>query len=165
VHGSSHLWERLGWICDVAELVQTTSDLDWQLLVERAEAFKVKRMLLLGLSLINDLLDVGVPENILCEVKADQAVQKMAMQVRGHLFSENEHSYQVFEGMARWRFHLRMIERSRDKLWYCIHRATTPTQDEWELIPLPVALFPCYRLLRPLRLGAVAGRKLAERLQ
>jgi hypothetical protein len=165
VHGSSHLWERLGWICDVAELVQTYSDLDWELLVERAEAGKVKRMLLLGLSLINDLLDVGVPENILREVKADQAVQTLALQVRGHLFSEDEYSYQAFERMARWRFHLRTIERSRDKLWYCIHRVTTPNQDDWELIPLPVALFPCYRLLRPIRLSAGAGRRLAERLQ
>lgn len=165
VHGSSHLWERLGWICDVAELVQTSSDLDWELLVERAEACKVKRMLLLGLSLINDLLDVGLPENIMREVKADRTLLKLASQVRGHLFSENEHSYQAFDGMARWRFHLRTIERSRDKLMYCIHRATTPTQDDWELIPLPVALFPCYRLLRPIRLSAAAGRRLAERLQ
>jgi hypothetical protein len=165
VHGSSHLWERLSWICDVAELVQASADLNWELLVERAEAYKVKRMLHLGLFLTSNLLDVVLPEKILREVRADQVVQRLAAQVRGHLFSENRHSYQAFEPATRWRFHLRMIERSCDKLRYCIHRATTPTQDDWELMPLPVALFPCYRLLRPIRLSGAAGRRSADRLQ
>jgi hypothetical protein len=165
VHGSSHLWERLGWICDVAELVQASEDLDWEWLVERAEAYKVKRMLLLGLFLASDLLDVVLPEKILREVRADQVVRKLAAQVRGDLFSEDRPSYKTFGRMTRWRFHLGMIERSRDKLRYCIHRSTTPTQDDWELLPLPVALFPCYRLLRAIRLSGAAGRRLAERLQ
>src|SRR5215208_6688504 len=35
VHGSRHLWERLGWICDVAELI-TRQPLDWTALLKRA---------------------------------------------------------------------------------------------------------------------------------
>jgi hypothetical protein len=165
VHGSSHLWERLGWICDIAELVQSSANLDWEWVVGRAEEYKVKRMLLLGLFLASDLLDAALPEKILGEARTDEVVQKLAAEVRGQLFSENRYQYSTLGRSARWRFHLRMIERARDRVRYCIHRATTPTQDDWGFVPLPVALFPCYRLLRPIRLGGAAGRRLAERLQ
>jgi hypothetical protein len=165
IHGCSHLWERLGWICDVAELVRASVDLDWEWLVRRADACKTKRTLLLGLFLASDLLGVVIPEDVLREARADATVQELAAKVRGHLFSESPQAYNVLKRSARWRFHLRMLEHPRDRLRYCIHRATTPTQNDWEFISLPVVLFPCYRLLRPVRLGGTAGRRLAERLQ
>jgi hypothetical protein len=30
VHGTKHVWERLGWICDVAELIRAHPAMDWQ---------------------------------------------------------------------------------------------------------------------------------------
>ena len=35
VHGSRHLWERLSWICDIAELLSRRS-FDWTTLLQRA---------------------------------------------------------------------------------------------------------------------------------
>jgi hypothetical protein len=79
------------------------------------------------------------------------------------LFSEETSPEETFEGTVRWHFHLQMMERMRDKFRYCIHQATTPTLLDWELMPLPVALFPFYRLLRPIRLSGSFGRRLAGR--
>jgi hypothetical protein len=51
VHGSMHLWERLQWVCDVAELIHVRGQMDWGRLMERATALGCRRALLLGLSL------------------------------------------------------------------------------------------------------------------
>jgi hypothetical protein len=56
VHGSRHLWERLGWICDVAELISRRS-LDWGMLLDRAAKADSERMFLLGLYLAEKLLE------------------------------------------------------------------------------------------------------------
>src|ERR1041385_9192628 len=47
VHGSRHLWERLCWICDVAELI-TKQTFNWTALLERAASADCERMFLLG---------------------------------------------------------------------------------------------------------------------
>jgi hypothetical protein len=165
VHGSTHLWERISWICDIAELVRVAGNLDWEGLMKRASALNCKRMLLLGLVLANDLLDAVLPEEVLHEAQADAEVKALAADVQGKLFPENASARDRFEGLARWLFHFRMIERLRDKLRYCMLRATTPTFFDLELVQLPVVLFPCYPLLRPIRLGGKLGRRLAERLR
>lgn len=165
VHGSAHLWERVGWICDIAELVRVLRNVDWERLLERASALNSKRMLLLGLVLASDLLAADLPERVLREARANAEVKALAAEVHRRLFSEDPGARELFEGSARWWFHFRMIERLQDKLRYCIHRATTPTLSDWELVQMPIVLFPCYPLLRPMRLGGKFGRRLAERLQ
>jgi Uncharacterised nucleotidyltransferase len=165
VHGSTHLWERISWICDIAELVRVAGDVDWELLVKRASALNCKRMLLLGLTLANDLLDAVLPEEVLREAQTDAEVKALAAEVHKSLFTEDLDARELIEESARWRFHFRMIEQLRDKLRYCIHRATTPTLSDWELVRLPTVLFRFYPLLRPMRLGGKFGRSLAERLR
>lgn len=165
VHGSAHLWERIGWICDIAEVVRVSGNVDWERLVKRASELNCKRMLLLGLFLAHDLLDAHLPEGVLREARADAQVKALAAQVHRRLFAEDPGARELFEGSALWQFHFRMIEQLRDKLRYCIHRATTPTLSDWELVQLPTVLFRCYPLLRPMRLGGKLGSRLAERLR
>ncbi|HST21441.1 MAG TPA: nucleotidyltransferase family protein, partial [Blastocatellia bacterium] len=65
IHGSKHLWARLGWICDVARLIEHEKDFNWQLASERAAALGSRRMFLLGLFLANNLLGAPLPEDVL----------------------------------------------------------------------------------------------------
>jgi hypothetical protein len=162
VHGSAHQWERVGWICDIAELIRVSQSVDWERLVKRAYALKCKRMLLLGLILANTLLDADLPQTILDELRADSDVQVLAAEVQRRLFSENQGARELFEGSARWWFHFRMIERPQDRLRYSIHRATTPTLSDWEIVKMPRVLFPFYPLLRPIRLSRKFGRRISE---
>ena len=153
VHGAAHLWERLGWICDLAEVVRASSgDVNWERLLERAEVLNVKRMLLLGALLAGELLDAKFPDKVLDEARLDRAVNRLAGEVHERLFIEDG-PREVAEESAGWRFHLTAMERLQDKLWYCVHRATAPNSMDWEMMPLPAVLFPCYRVLRPIRLG------------
>jgi hypothetical protein len=164
VHGSAHLWERLGWICDLAEIVRTASrELDWNRLLIRADTHNIKRMVFLGLVMTNELLGTELPERILREARLDRTVGALALEVREQLFLDAE-PQEVHEEAAGWRFHWRMMERLRDKIRYCVHRTTAPNSMDWELMPLPAVLFSCYRVLRPIRLLARLGRRLTQRL-
>src|SRR6185295_14836569 len=87
VHGSKHLWERLAWICDVAELVKTRTDLNWSVLLERAVSTGNERMLFLGLYLANNLLDAPLPLHVESKVAKEKMVPSVANEVSERLFS------------------------------------------------------------------------------
>src|SRR5215213_4735975 len=76
VHGSRHLWERLGWICDVAELISRRS-LDWSALLERATKADSERMFLLGLHLAEKLLDAPLPHEVKRRCDADKRLASL----------------------------------------------------------------------------------------
>ncbi len=165
VHGSAHLWARLGWVCDVAELIRIHTNIDWERLTNRAGASGIERMLLLGLFLASDLLQAPLPEKISEKARADTRVGELAGQVYEHLLSGNEGSQQMFEDEAHFHpFHVRAMERPRDKVRYCVRQATTPILKDWALRPLPAHLFPLYRVLRPIRLVGKYGRRFLERV-
>ena len=37
VHATKHRWERLKWLCDIAELLRARQDIDWAAIIERAD--------------------------------------------------------------------------------------------------------------------------------
>ena len=77
VHGSRHLWERLGWICDVAELI-TRRPLDWTALLKRAASADTERMFLLGVHLAERLLDAPLPAEVKQRCDSDQRLSSLA---------------------------------------------------------------------------------------
>src|SRR5207302_43551 len=72
VHGSKHFWERLLWICDIAQLAHIPRGLDWEVALEQARRLGAERMTLLGLHLANGLLGAAVPHPILRPVQEDR---------------------------------------------------------------------------------------------
>src|SRR5215213_6849886 len=86
VHGSRHLWERLGWICDIAELV-ARQPLNWPALLERAAVADTERMFLLGVHLAQLLLDAPVPAEVKQRCDADQRLLSLAENIIEHLFN------------------------------------------------------------------------------
>src|SRR5207244_1068830 len=85
-HGAKHCWERLGWICDVAELLRRTPALDLSGMLAQARSLGVERIMLLGLRLAAELLDVPLPEDVACRARDDRVVGALAAQVRATLF-------------------------------------------------------------------------------
>ena len=35
IHASGHLWERLSWICDISEFIQSNEDINWEDLIRK----------------------------------------------------------------------------------------------------------------------------------
>jgi hypothetical protein len=165
-HGAkpNHRWERLGWICDVAELLRVCQeDIAWERLLARASALGGERMLLLGLALASDLPGVNLPEKVSQRVKIDSTVEAIAGQIRKGLFREDNGRTTFLEGSYFSPFYLRTRERLADKIRYCVRTAMTQTLEDWEFLPLPKALFSFYHALRLIRLTEKYGRRLLER--
>ena len=51
MHGSKHVWSRLIWICDVAQLLVSSPDLDWKEVTREANQSGLWRSLALGVLL------------------------------------------------------------------------------------------------------------------
>lgn len=128
VHGGKHWWERLMWICDIAELVQAHRQIDWQRLLEQARSWGGKRILLLGLFLANDLLGTDLPKVVWQSIAVDPRVKSLAGQLKSQTLSgvhglHNDRSRPVF---YRTTFYLGVRERLRDKVQFFIRYPLRP---------------------------------------
>jgi Uncharacterised nucleotidyltransferase len=61
IHGAKHLWERLGWIADVAALVSRQTGIDWARARASAKAVRAEHLLHTGLRLAADVLHAHLP--------------------------------------------------------------------------------------------------------
>jgi hypothetical protein len=113
VHGAKHHWERLGWICDVAELLRRYPGIDWERVMERASRLGGARMLYLGLFLARSLLGAAVPEALLRQMQVDQVVPSLAARVRLRFFAGVDGPLGAAE---RYDFYLRLGDRVSDKV-------------------------------------------------
>jgi hypothetical protein len=160
VHASKDAWERLKYVCDVAELVRTHQDMDWRRVVERAGRLGSQRMLFIGLLLARDLLETPLPDEVSRRAHADPAVEVLVRRISERLFRRIDHSPRRFAEMPFRPIHMKMRERLRDKVRYLVRFATTHTVGDWMALTLPKPFFFLYYVLRPIRLARTYGRKL-----
>jgi hypothetical protein len=146
VHGSKHLWERLAWICDVAELVKRNADLNWDGLLERAASSGSDRMLFLGLYLANSLLDAPLPQQVETKLEADGTVVSLANEVSRKLFDGVVQTPASISQSIKFNWAVRPGWRSR--LRYC-RLLLQPTDADIETVPLPRPFSFAYYLMRP----------------
>lgn len=157
LHGFTHFWERLGWICDVAGLMDRNKSLDWQLVLKNTNRLGMRRILLLGLVLAADVLDATMPTEIQQIASGDAVVKRLAHEIQGQLFLKESSRPGLFGGAV---LSLNMRERKRDKLKSCFRFVTTPRRYDWLAVSLPDPLFFLYYVLRPLRLAGKYGAQL-----
>ncbi|MBC7232587.1 MAG: nucleotidyltransferase family protein [Chloroflexi bacterium] len=160
VHGTKHCWARLGWVCDVARLIHTRQEMDWEQIIGQANALGAERMLFLGLFLAHDLLGAALPEAVWKRMQGDTAAKSLAKQVKMQILRDTGEPPGILEASL---FHLKARERWRDRVRYSIRLAITPTPGDWASVSLPSALFPLYYLLRPFRLVGAYAPLLAKR--
>jgi hypothetical protein len=175
VHGCKHRWERLDWICDVAELVRSHEEINWADAIKQACTLGAERMLYIGLLLINEMLQVSLPQEVLEKVRNQPVIGLLAAQVNERIYWESGEVPDLLETpltsegimIAALYFHLRMRERLRDKARYCAHLlylALKPSKADQAIISLSASFSFLYYLLRPLRLVNQYGLSTTERL-
>lgn len=115
IHGTKHWWERLRWICDIAELVNSGAITDWNYLDEAAAAANCRRSVDLGLWLAAELLSARLPSPVRQRLRGNAAVRGMTRQISqwlGHS-TLGEPSRNVWR---RFLFRMRACERKRDRV-------------------------------------------------
>ena len=78
MHGSKHVWSRLIWICDVAKMLESEPDLDWDSALREAKRVGLWRCLALGVLLAHRVAGAQVPDEVLRRFEKDRTARKLA---------------------------------------------------------------------------------------
>jgi hypothetical protein len=146
--GESQL--RLNKVCDIAELLRARLDIDWREVHEESSRLRCKHVVAFGLLAASTLLDAPTTGSPFTHSRIDGPT--LLRHLRSRLFPA---PVDASERLTYERFHFRVRERWRDKL-YLRYRATreraAPNAKDFATIALPAPLQFLYYFIRPLRL-------------
>ena len=150
VHAAKHVWGRLIWLCDIAQILKRDG-LDWNFIQSQAQALGITRILYITLLLTNRLLGSEIPAALENALRRDEAARALAEEIAlsvaaGVSYEEEKLSY--------FRLMTRLRESRTDRWRFWSRLAFTPGPGEWAAIKLPRPLFPLYRFVRLARLAA-----------
>ncbi len=113
VHGAKHQWGRLGWLCDVAALIRKYPELDWTALFAQADQLGGARMLLLGLQLVQSVIQVPLPDAVEHRLQGDPEVGVLAAHAQSCLLANQALSAEAVDHPA---FYLGLRTRRQDQI-------------------------------------------------
>jgi len=146
MHGSKHVWSRLLWICDVARLLDSSPDLDWNEVIGEARKTGLWRALALGVLLAHRVAGVGVPEDVMRVFEGDKTSRRLALHIADNLFDSPGSRP---EGRVPYNVQL-LGFRDRVRFFVSLD-LLRPSARDVEALPLPKWLHPLYYLIRPFR--------------
>jgi len=148
IHSAKHDWDRLGWICDISELIQNHK-MDWMLIIRQANQLCIQRILLINLFLANYLLGLKVPDEIAGALNSDHSVEEILMLIIIKIFSETVNPLSLLNKTLS-------DFKKRENAYYglkdCILGLTAPVYPDFESLHLPESLYSLYYILRPFNL-------------
>lgn len=156
-HGAKHQWQRLQWVCDIAEYCQAR-EWPWTEILNRSASVGVKRLTLVGFSVAETLLELVPPPEIRRHIAADSVARTLAAHCRNRIVFQQENR----QILSQHRFFWAVKERVRDKVRYLLGRAwanATWSDKDVAVLRLPAWLHFLYYLIKPVRvLGETAYR-------
>jgi hypothetical protein len=150
VHGATHFWERLMWICDVAAMVHNHPQLDWNMIRRSAAEVGAERTVRVALRLAERSLGVAIPKEMKNEVQRDSSCLRLVRQIETWL------PYAGFAApsiLPRAFFRFAIRGNAIAGLGYLARLSLSTTEEDWS----PESTAPRLRwaeiLRRPLRLA------------
>jgi len=148
IHGSKDFWERISWVADLAELVRSQPQLDWDKVLRVAGSLKAQRMLYLGLILASGLLAAPLPQDVTSCIWNDSFAAALAVAISKRLVTAE---WSDLDAVSRFRFRRRMLPALAG--WrYAARLTLAPAEEDWSTVRLPRSLATLYLALRPFRL-------------
>ena len=144
LHAGKHLWTRLIWLSDIAETLRIQT-IGYSLVLSRARALGIARILGVSFWLVKDLLRAEIPEPAEEMIAADLRVPVLGSEFAVRLARGATYN---FESTEYFRLILKLRERRGDRLRYLWRLVWTPGAGEIAAVRLPEALFPLYRIVR-----------------
>jgi len=147
MHGSKHVWSRLIWICDVAQLLDSSPDLDWKDAIEEAKRSGLWRSLALGVLLARRVAAAPVPQDVLRRFERDATAYSLARHIQEILFDEPGST-----PMGRIPYNIQLLGfHDRIRLLLSVE-SLRPNERDRAAIHLPQWLHALYYLARPIRI-------------
>ena len=147
MHGSKHAWSRLIWICDVAQLLASSPNLDWKELTREAKKSGLRRTLALGVLLAHRVAGATVPPTILRRFEADSTAHTLAQHIQQNLFEAPGTTPK-----GRIPYGIQLLDFRDQVAWLLSFDFLRPNERDRAAISLPKPLHPLYFLIRPFRL-------------
>ena len=147
MHGSKHRWDRLNWVCDVAQLLRVSPELDWSRIRATARKAGLQKAVALGLMLAEGICGVSSHVKVLRELDSFPSVRGIAKKLERDFFDQpREGSKGVLP------FHARLMDRPDLLRFVFSKEMLRPTSRDEEFFPLPPSLRWMHVLIRPFRL-------------
>ena len=150
MHAAKHVWGRLIWLCDIAQIVKQRN-VDWDWIRAQSQELGIERILHITLLLANRFLRTVLPSQVENAVLTDKEARIFAEQIAGSVAAGVTYEE---EKLSYFRLMMRLRERRADRLRFITRLAFTPGPGEWEAVRLPKPLFPLYRIVRMVRLAS-----------
>ncbi|MGF7182435.1 nucleotidyltransferase domain-containing protein [Tunturiibacter psychrotolerans] len=146
-HGSKHAWSRLIWICDVAQLLASSPDLDWKEVTSEVKKAGLGRALALGILLAHRVAGATVPQTILRRFEADTTVRLLAKHIQENLFDAPGST-----PPGPIPYSIQLLD-FRDRVGLLLSTDLLELSErDLAAFPLPKSLHALYYLIRPLRI-------------
>lgn len=147
MHGSKHVWSRLIWIYDIAQLLGSLPDLDWREVIGEAKKSGLYRTLALGVLLAHRVAGAAIPPSVLRRFESDTTAVKLAEHVESNLFDAPGST-----PVGHVPYSVQLLE-FRDRIRFLLSpKFLRPNERDRAAIPLPRSLDALYYLIRPFRL-------------
>jgi hypothetical protein len=153
VHGAKDCWEKLEWVCAIAELMRTPSEFDWDRVWQQSGEMRCRRMVAFGLLLAQVLFEVPIPPQAQNHCQS-RKLWAMARQVVQDFISDEPRTRTFLQRVG---FHLRLKDNFADQTIHCARLAFTTTPVDWSTMPLPASLSFASPLWRAIRLTRKYG--------
>ena len=167
-HGAKHRWGRLKWLLDIAEILRSPVDLNWN----RIETITSERPLArastsLAIFLAHDLLNAPMPAALPNAFEATPRTRSVAEGIRAEIFTygrtpgidHNHTTLPELEGsIPAWIQYL----WARYPKWFFEHAIVRIDAKDRALISLPQQLDFLYYIVRPIRLVGKHSMRVAR---
>lgn len=152
VHAAKHVWARLGWLCDIRQLVRST-EIDWSFIDTESRRIGIQRIIQVTFFLIARLF--GEEKWQVARASVDPAIKLVGDKALRVISGDADLDPESF---AYFRLMLWTREKMQDQLKVGWRLLTTAGIGEWKAVRLPDSLLPLYRAVR---LGRVTRRALS----
>jgi hypothetical protein len=147
MHGSKHIWSRLIWICDIAQLLESSPELDWKAVISESKRTGLWRVLRLGVLLAHQVAGAGVPHDVLSRLESDSTSRDLAKYIGENLFTAPGSG-----PPGRVPYNLRVLGfRDRMSLLTLLN-LLQPNERDRAVFSLPKSLDALYYVIRPFRI-------------
>ena len=146
MHGSRHTWSQLVWICDVAQLLAASPELNWDVAMRDAKRLGLWCALALGVLLARQVCGAEIPRDVLRRLERVSSARKLAKHFGDNLFATPG------LGPPGWiPYNVQLLDvRDRLRLLFSAD-ILRPNDQDRSVVALPQWLDPLYYLIRPFR--------------
>jgi hypothetical protein len=147
MHGSKHVWSRLNWIHDVAQLLTSSPTLDWNEVASEAKRVGLRRTLALGILLAHRVAGATVPQIVLQRFEADASARLLAKHIQENLFDAPGST-----PPGPLPYSIQLLD-FRDRVGLLLSSdLLRPNERDRAAVPLPKSFHALYYLIRPVRI-------------